>query len=138
MKHLSLAAIGLAIAMSVGAQQTTTDEQQQQPTQPKANTKTEENVQPGQIKEGVQPAERGRTLSKTPTSPQKLAPTPKNEFEAMSAITAPALTNTRMCHTARLCSVTAAKLRNISICIEVSENAPILTSASERTPETGG
>jgi hypothetical protein len=54
MKSL-LIAMGLAIALSVGAQ-TTTDEQQQQPQQ-KKTTKTEENVQPGETKQGIQPGE---------------------------------------------------------------------------------
>ena len=63
MKSL-LIAMGLAIAMSVGAQ-TTTDEQQQQAQKAKT-TKTEENVQPGKTKENVekqnvQPTERART-----------------------------------------------------------------------------
>jgi len=59
MKSL-LIAMGLAIAVSVGAQ-TTTDEQQQQPPQ-KKTTKTEENVQPSQTtKQNVQQAERERT-----------------------------------------------------------------------------
>jgi hypothetical protein len=81
MKHLSLAAIGLAIAMSVGAQQTTTDEQQQQPTQPKAKTKTEENVQPGQIKEGVRPAERERTRTNVEQNTNEPAKTRTNAEE---------------------------------------------------------
>lgn len=60
MKSL-LIAMGLAIAVSVGAQ-TTTDEQQQQPPQKAKTTKTEENVQPSQTsKQNVQPAERERT-----------------------------------------------------------------------------
>jgi hypothetical protein len=50
-----LVALGLAIVMSVGAQ-TTTDEQQQQPQQ-KNTTKTEENVQPRESKQGAQPSE---------------------------------------------------------------------------------
>lgn len=53
--------MGLAIAVSVGAQ-TTTDEQQQQPQQNAKTTKTEENVQPSQTtKQNVQPTERERT-----------------------------------------------------------------------------
>ena len=59
MKSL-LIAVGLAIALSVGAQTTTTDEQQQQSTQ-KAKTKTEENVQPTQKSQSVQPTEGART-----------------------------------------------------------------------------
>jgi hypothetical protein len=59
MKSL-LIAVGLAIAVSVGAQ-TTTDEQQQQPQQKAKTTKTEENVQPSQTKQSVQPTERERT-----------------------------------------------------------------------------
>jgi hypothetical protein len=56
-----LIAVGLAIALSVGAQ-TTTDEQQQQPAgSQKAKTKTEENVQPTETKPGVQGSERART-----------------------------------------------------------------------------
>jgi glucose/arabinose dehydrogenase len=66
MKSL-LIAVGLAIALTVGAQ-TTTDEQQHQ-AQPKSKiTKTEENVQPsqtdtqpGQKKQNVQPTERAKT-----------------------------------------------------------------------------
>ena len=55
--------MGLAVALTVGAQ-TTTDEQQQQP-QPKEKTKTEENVQPGQAtKQKAQPTERERTQTK--------------------------------------------------------------------------
>jgi hypothetical protein len=59
MKSLLLA-MGLAIALSVGAQ-TTTDEQQQQPQQKAKTTKTEENVQPGQTKQKMQPTEREQT-----------------------------------------------------------------------------
>ncbi len=61
MKSL-LIAVGLAIAVSVGAQTTTDEQQQQQQPQQKAKTtKTEENVQPGQTKQSVQPTERERT-----------------------------------------------------------------------------
>jgi hypothetical protein len=66
MKSL-LIAMGLAIALSAGAQ--TAPDEQQQP-QPNAKTKAEENVkptetkqnvQPGQTKQNVQPTERERT-----------------------------------------------------------------------------
>jgi glucose/arabinose dehydrogenase len=65
MKSL-LIAMGLAVALTVGAQ-TATDEQQQ--SQQKEKNKTEENVQPGRTKENVQkqnvqPAERARTQTK--------------------------------------------------------------------------
>ncbi|HST30176.1 MAG TPA: hypothetical protein VLK27_04995 [Chthoniobacterales bacterium] len=65
MKSL-LIAIGLAIALSAGAQTTTTDEQQQ-PEQKAKTTKTEENVQPGQTKQSVQPTERERTRTNVKT-----------------------------------------------------------------------
>jgi hypothetical protein len=81
MKHLSLAAIGLAVAMSVGAQQTTTDEQQQQPTQPKAKTKTEENVQPGQTNKSAQPTERERTRTNVEQNANQPAKTRTNAEE---------------------------------------------------------
>lgn len=60
MKSL-LIAMGLAIAVSVGAQ-TTTDEQQPQPPQKAKTTRTEENVQPSQAtKQNVLPTARERT-----------------------------------------------------------------------------
>jgi glucose/arabinose dehydrogenase len=62
MKSL-LIAMGLAVALSVGAQ-TTTDEQQQQSEKAKT-TKTEENVQPGQTKQNVQPAETKKSVQPT-------------------------------------------------------------------------
>jgi hypothetical protein len=63
MKHLSLAAIGLGIALSVGAQTTTDEKQQPSPAQ-KEKAKTEENVKAKEGREvtrGVQPKERERT-----------------------------------------------------------------------------
>jgi glucose/arabinose dehydrogenase len=58
MKSL-LIAMGLAVALTVGAQ-TTTDEQQKQ-AQQKEKTKAEENAQPSKTKEPAKPAERART-----------------------------------------------------------------------------
>ena len=80
MKLFSLAtAFGLGIALSVGAQQTTTDEQQQQPVQPKGKgakveqtTGAQENVstgtaqEKGQVKAGVSSKE-GGTVSQSTT-----------------------------------------------------------------------
>ena len=51
-----LIAIGLAIAVSVGAQ-TTTDEQQQQPQQKAKTSNTEEKAQPSQTKQSVRSGE---------------------------------------------------------------------------------
>jgi glucose/arabinose dehydrogenase len=68
MKSL-LIALGCALALSVGAQ-TTTDEQQQPP-QPKAKTNTEENVQPGETNKSVQPTERERTRTNVKTDVNK-------------------------------------------------------------------
>jgi glucose/arabinose dehydrogenase len=64
-----LIALGCALALSVGAQ-TTTDEQQQS-TQPKAKTNTEENVQPGETNKSVQPTERERTRTNVKTDVNK-------------------------------------------------------------------
>ena len=62
MKLLSLITLGFAVALSVGAQTTTTDETQQ-PTQGK-KAKTEENAKPNEgegVKQGVQSKKRDRT-----------------------------------------------------------------------------
>jgi hypothetical protein len=79
MKHLSLAAVGLAIAMSVGAQTTTDEQQQQQPQQGKA--KVEENVQPGQKTQSVQPKEREGTRTKVEENTNQPARTRTNVEE---------------------------------------------------------
>ena len=80
MKHLSLAAVGLAIALSVGAQ-TTTDEQQQPAREQKGKTKTEENVQPGQTSQSVQPNERERTRTNVEQNTNQPAETRTNREE---------------------------------------------------------
>ena len=61
MKSL-LIAVGLAFALSAGAQTTTTTDEQQQPTQKgKAKVEEKENAQPVEKKQSVQPTERART-----------------------------------------------------------------------------
>ena len=80
MKHLSLAAVGLAVALSVGAQ-TMTDEQQQPTREQKAKTKTEENVQPGQTSQSVQPKEGERTRTNVEQNTNQPAGTRTNREE---------------------------------------------------------
>ena len=80
MKHLSLAAVGLAVALAVGAQ-TMTDEQQQPTREQKAKTKTEENVQPGQTSQSVQPKEGERTRTNVEQNTNQPAGTRTNREE---------------------------------------------------------
>ena len=82
MKHLSLAAVGLAVAMSVGAQPATTDEQQQQPA-PKEKAKVEENVQPSHKTQSVQSTDREQTRTHVDENTNQSVKTRTNSEERL-------------------------------------------------------